>query len=76
MSRTAKYINDIIDEVGLEDCIVTGYSMGGRFGLYFALSFPGRVKGAVLESALPGLSSRIDRDRRYKNYDLPERIRL
>lgn len=67
MSRTAEYINDIIDEVGLEDCIVAGYSMGGRFGLYFALSFPGRVKGALLESASPGLSSQIDRDRRHKN---------
>jgi 2-succinyl-6-hydroxy-2,4-cyclohexadiene-1-carboxylate synthase len=38
--------------------------MGGRIALYLAIHFPQYFAGVILESASPGLSSQLERDRR------------
>jgi 2-succinyl-6-hydroxy-2,4-cyclohexadiene-1-carboxylate synthase len=44
-----------LDTLGIQDCVLLGYSMGGRLALRFALDHPHRVRGLVLESASPGI---------------------
>lgn len=41
-----------------------GYSMGGRLALYFALHYPDKVCGLILESASAGLASAQERTAR------------
>lgn len=41
-----------------------GYSMGGRLALYFALTYPERVKSLTLVSATPGIASVAERAER------------
>ncbi|MFO7774756.1 MAG: 2-succinyl-6-hydroxy-2,4-cyclohexadiene-1-carboxylate synthase [Candidatus Hydrogenedentota bacterium] len=53
-----------LDDQGLGEAIVAGYSMGGRIALYFALEYPRRVAALVLESASPGLRSEAERPAR------------
>lgn len=43
---------------------LVGYSMGGRLALDFALTYPGRVRRLVLESASPGLETDEERAQR------------
>jgi 2-succinyl-6-hydroxy-2,4-cyclohexadiene-1-carboxylate synthase len=47
-----------------EPAFVLGYSMGGRLALYFALRFPDKVHGLILESASPGLADDTERSAR------------
>jgi len=44
-----------LDELDIQDCVLLGYSMGGRVALRFALDHPARVSGLVLESASFGI---------------------
>ena len=62
--RTARQINDLLEERGIQKAHWVGYSMGGRVLLYFALHYPRQVLSLVLESASPGLESRKDREKR------------
>jgi 2-succinyl-6-hydroxy-2,4-cyclohexadiene-1-carboxylate synthase len=50
----------------LEQAHLLGYSMGGRFALSFAVSYPKLVKGLILESASTGLPSGNEREARRK----------
>lgn len=49
-----------------EKIILAGYSMGGRAALNFAVKYPERVKGLILESASPGIKSEEERKKRIK----------
>ncbi len=52
-----------------------GYSMGGRLALYFALTYPDRLRSLTLVSASPGIASANDRaERRRRDNALAERI--
>jgi 2-succinyl-6-hydroxy-2,4-cyclohexadiene-1-carboxylate synthase len=51
----------LLDELGIEQTALLGYSMGGRMALYLALTAPERISKLVLESASPGLASEADR---------------
>lgn len=51
----------VLDEIGIREAHVVGYSMGGRLALYFALHFPERCRDVVIESASPGLRHEADR---------------
>ncbi|HVO73137.1 MAG TPA: 2-succinyl-6-hydroxy-2,4-cyclohexadiene-1-carboxylate synthase, partial [Ignavibacteriaceae bacterium] len=49
-----------------EKIILAGYSMGGRAALNFALKYPERLKGLILESSSPGLRTEEERKERIK----------
>jgi 2-succinyl-6-hydroxy-2,4-cyclohexadiene-1-carboxylate synthase len=51
----------LLDDQGIDRCIVVGYSMGGRLALYFALHHAARCSRLVLESATPGIRREADR---------------
>lgn len=66
---------DILDQIGVKQVDVLGYSMGGRLALTFALSYPERVRKLILESASPGLPTEEERlDRRKKDANLAKLI--
>lgn len=64
MESTAYHLTCILDECGVDQVDVLGYSMGGRLGLSFAFLYPNRVRKLVLESSSPGLLTEEDRERR------------
>ncbi|WP_060788441.1 2-succinyl-6-hydroxy-2,4-cyclohexadiene-1-carboxylate synthase [Geobacillus zalihae] len=51
----------LLDEWGVEQVNVLGYSMGGRLALAFAVWHPHRVRRLVLESSSPGLKTEEER---------------
>jgi 2-succinyl-6-hydroxy-2,4-cyclohexadiene-1-carboxylate synthase len=64
MSNVALALIKLLIELNIEQCILVGYSMGGRIALYLAIHFPQYFHGVILESATPGLPSQLERDRR------------
>ncbi|HEY9645477.1 MAG TPA: 2-succinyl-6-hydroxy-2,4-cyclohexadiene-1-carboxylate synthase [Chroococcidiopsis sp.] len=64
MSSTAHGLIEFLDALGIEQCVLVGYSMGGRLALYLALHFPQRFVRVILESASPGLETQAERDQR------------
>jgi len=61
MEGATQAVADVLDDAGVQDCTLVGYSMGGRVSLYFSIFHPDRVHRLVLESASPGLTSSVDR---------------
>jgi 2-succinyl-6-hydroxy-2,4-cyclohexadiene-1-carboxylate synthase len=61
MSKTAKTLICLLDDLHIERCAIVGYSMGGRLALYLILHYPERFHKGVLESASPGLQKKVDR---------------
>jgi 2-succinyl-6-hydroxy-2,4-cyclohexadiene-1-carboxylate synthase len=59
-------IESALDAAGVEVCDLHGYSMGGRLGLYFALTRPSRVRHLSLESASAGLATDAEREARMR----------
>jgi 2-succinyl-6-hydroxy-2,4-cyclohexadiene-1-carboxylate synthase len=71
IDKAAKKLADILDQIGVEQVDLLGYSMGGRLALTFALFFPERVRKLILESASPGLETEEERKlRRMKDEEL------
>jgi 2-succinyl-6-hydroxy-2,4-cyclohexadiene-1-carboxylate synthase len=69
-------LKKILDEMGVKQFDLFGYSMGGRLALTFALLFPGRVRKLILESASPGLATENERQlRRMKDAELAKFIK-
>lgn len=64
MEHVADSLRLKLDEVGLPEAHVLGYSMGGRVALSFAILHPERVRSLILESASPGLKTASDRTAR------------
>ena len=56
IEAAASAVIDLLDTHGIVDCVLVGYSMGGRLALYIAAHYPERVRRLVLESASPGLA--------------------
>jgi len=48
----------------VEKFSLVGYSMGGRSALDFAVTFPGKISGLVIENATPGIDSESERNAR------------
>jgi len=59
-----RLVEALIDQLELRDAILVGYSMGGRIALAYALNFPARLGGLVLEGASPGIAGANERRRR------------
>ncbi|MBS4208579.1 2-succinyl-6-hydroxy-2,4-cyclohexadiene-1-carboxylate synthase [Bacillus sp. FJAT-50079] len=64
MCQVANDLSCIVDQLDAGQVQVLGYSMGGRLALTFALLFPEKVRGLILESASPGLKTREEREAR------------
>ena len=57
----ARAVIRVLDDLGVEEASLVGYSMGGRLALYLALRHSGRCARLMLESASPGLVSTKER---------------
>jgi 2-succinyl-6-hydroxy-2,4-cyclohexadiene-1-carboxylate synthase len=57
-------IIQLLDNLGINNCAIAGYSFGGRLALYLALEFPDRFDRVLLESTSPGLATASDRQAR------------
>jgi len=66
--QTCAVLAQDLDRLGIGECALVGYSMGGRAALEFATRLCGRVRRLVLESASPGLESEEARLHR-RNHD-------
>jgi 2-succinyl-6-hydroxy-2,4-cyclohexadiene-1-carboxylate synthase len=75
MVPTAMAIVELLDRLGIPQCVLVGYSMGGRLALYLALHFPHRFPQSVLVSASPGLEQAADRQARLQHdWDLARQL--
>ena len=73
--ETVEALVDVLDELGLGQCDVAGYSQGARIALAFALEHPERVCRVVLESGTAGLHRRKERvARRREDERLAQRV--
>lgn len=61
VERASESLLEALDTLGIVQCAIVGYSMGGRLALYCAMRHPDRFSRIVLESASPGL--RTDEER-------------
>ncbi|CAH2717465.1 2-hydroxy-6-oxo-2,4-heptadienoate hydrolase [Neobacillus rhizosphaerae] len=76
IESAAHDLKGILDELGVKQIDLLGYSMGGRLALTFAVLFPDRVRKLVLESTSPGLSTVEEREfRRMKDAELARLIK-
>ena len=64
MEVAARSVEDVLDASQTKSCLLTGYSMGGRLGLYFGLTRSDRVRGLILESTSAGLATAEERSAR------------
>ncbi len=75
LPETAADLASLLDYFQRRTASLVGYSMGGRSALAFAAHFPERVRSLVLESASPGLASRVSRrERRLQDEALAARF--
>jgi 2-succinyl-6-hydroxy-2,4-cyclohexadiene-1-carboxylate synthase len=64
MPNTARALINWLDDLKIDRCFLTGYSMGGRLALYLAIHFPSRFPKVILESASAGLKTEAERSER------------
>lgn len=75
MEVTAQRTINLLDQLGLEQVHLLGYSMGGRLSFYLALHHAERIKSVILESTSPGLATEEERQaRRVSDAALADRI--
>ena len=75
MDHVARDIIDLLNQMGLDEAHLLGYSMGGRLALYLATHYPARIKSLILESASPGIPDDDERQARQRSDDaLADRI--
>lgn len=75
MAEAASDLITILDELGVTQAHLLGYSMGGRLGLYTAVHHPNRINRLILESASPGLAAAVERrERRQRDNALADKI--
>lgn len=60
-------INTTIEQISAANLIIIGYSMGGRAALSYAVSYPGKVSGLILESTTWGIPEENFRNERIKS---------
>ncbi len=60
-----KQLDNIFSSLGLDKIILCGYSMGGRVAISYAVTFPKKIKGLILESTSPGIADLKLRKERY-----------
>ncbi len=55
MPEVALDLAALLDQLGVDQAVVIGYSMGGRLALHLAVQAPERVRALVVIGATPGL---------------------
>jgi pimeloyl-ACP methyl ester carboxylesterase len=66
IERSADVIDDLLDEIGIEQAVVGGLSMGGYIALAFARRHPQRLRGLILadtKAAADDAEAKVNRDR-------------
>ncbi|MEL1133694.1 2-succinyl-6-hydroxy-2,4-cyclohexadiene-1-carboxylate synthase [Desulfitobacterium sp. THU1] len=58
------HLHELIHQLGFAKYSILGYSLGGRFALAYAQTYPREVQGLILESSSYGLCHREDRAQR------------
>jgi pimeloyl-ACP methyl ester carboxylesterase len=51
--RVVRFVDEVLDALGLESAVVAGASGGGTWAIWFALDRPERVRGLVLLGSVP-----------------------
>lgn len=75
MEHTASALIEWLDSLGVKQCHLAGYSMGGRLGLYLVLNYPDRFDKVVLESSSAGIKTEKERAvRRANDKSIAEKI--
>lgn len=70
-----KVIAQLLDQLGLAQVAILGYSMGARVAIGFTISYPERVSRLIIESGTPGLKTSAERQtRRQSDERLADRI--
>ncbi len=64
MPGAAAAVVRTLDQLGIKEAALVGYSMGGRLALYLAVHYPARFPRVILESASPGLRTEAERRQR------------
>lgn len=64
-----------LDQAGIKQIDLLGYSMGARLALYLLCQTPDRINSSILESGSPGLASELERDAR-RNHDEQQALKL
>ena len=67
MSGTVTLLNDLLTRLELTDCLLVGYSMGGRVGMHLLSQGTPAVAGAVFEGASPGIENQDKRRMRLES---------
>ncbi|MFE5510375.1 alpha/beta fold hydrolase [Streptomyces sp. NPDC056529] len=52
----------LLDDLGVEDCVLAGLSMGGQIAMEFHRRHPGRVRGLVLADTFPAAETEEGKD--------------
>ncbi len=64
MEQASADLIALLDNLGVAQTALLGYSMGGRLALYTAVHHPHRISRLILESASPGLQTAVERSER------------
>ena len=64
INDTSKALIQFLSEICKKSFVLVGYSMGGRLGLYTALTKSQSISKLILESCSPGIESKEDRAKR------------
>lgn len=64
MAEQVADLEALFTEMNLTHFILVGYSMGGRIALAYTNRYRDRVTSLILESASPGLKTKVERDNR------------
>src|SRR3990170_631958 len=67
MQHAVADLTALLDQLGVEQTVLLGYSMGGRLALHLALAAPERIAALFLESASPGIEDPTKREARRKS---------
>lgn len=67
MEQCCHDIHVLLNEIGIQQFHLLGYSMGGRTALSYSMFYPEQLISLILESASPGLSSEEERNNRKAN---------
>lgn len=51
--RAVRFVDEVLDALGLESAVVAGASGGGTWAIWFALDRPERVRGLVMLGSVP-----------------------
>ncbi len=64
MENTSSGLAELLRELGINSCMLVGYSMGGRIALYLTATGVLPIRATVLESSSPGLRTTEERQAR------------